>query len=69
MPKEKQMTEIHYGVFVAYGVTKFQLSADELELIADALLIVNPDTKQRKQKAQKLAASFLALSEYAETVE
>jgi hypothetical protein len=31
------MTEIHHGVFVVYGVTKFQLSAEELQLIADAL--------------------------------
>jgi hypothetical protein len=59
---------IKHGVFIKYGVTEFELSAAELQLIADALEVVNPDTDKMKRKAQQLSASFLALSEYAASV-
>jgi hypothetical protein len=59
---------IEHGVFVVYGVTKIKMSAKDLQLIADALEIVNPDTEKVERRARKLAASFLALSEYAATV-
>jgi hypothetical protein len=59
---------IKHGVFIKYGVTEFELSAAELQLMADALEVVNPDTDKMKGKAQQLCASFLALSEYAASV-
>jgi hypothetical protein len=57
-----------HGVFIKYGATKFKLSANELQLIADALEIINPDTEKQIQIARRLSASFLALSEYAQSV-
>ena len=72
MAKRKDATRkipsIKHGVFIRYGVTQFKLSASELHLIADALEIINPDTKTAIRRARKLAASFLALSEYAATI-
>ena len=58
-----------HGVFVKYGVTKFKLSANELQLISDALDIISPDTEKQIHTAHRLSAAFLALSEYAESVE
>jgi hypothetical protein len=54
-----------HGVFVKYGQTSFRLSANDLELIADALEIINPDEAEQIEQADKLARSFRALSEYA----
>ena len=56
------------GVYVVYGLSRFKLTANELQLMADALFAVNPDTDTQLRKARRLAASFLALSEYAESV-
>lgn len=58
-----------HGVFIRYGVTEIKLSANDLQLISDALDIVNPDTEKQSANARKLAVSFLVLSEYAESVE
>jgi len=57
-----------HGVFVKYGQTSFRLSANELELMADALEIINPDTEKQIEQADKLANSFRALAEYARSV-
>jgi hypothetical protein len=54
-----------HGVFVKYGKTSFRLSANDLELMADALEIVNPDEVEQIEQADKLARSFRALSDYA----
>jgi hypothetical protein len=61
-------TKIKHGVFIQYGVTSFKLTARDLQLIADALEIVRPDSSRAVKQACKLSASFLALSEYAATV-
>jgi hypothetical protein len=58
-----------HGVFVKYGKTSFRLSANELELMADALEIVNPDEAEQIERADKLAKSFRALSDYAKWTE
>jgi hypothetical protein len=58
-----------HGVFVKYGQTSFRLSANDLELMADALEIINPDDMEQIAQADKLAASFRALSEYARSVQ
>jgi hypothetical protein len=58
-----------HGVHITYGKTSFRLSANELELMADALEIVNPDNAEQIEQADKLARSFRALSEYAKWVE
>jgi hypothetical protein len=63
------MPKTQHGVYLVYGKTKIKLSANDLELIADALDIVSPDTDEQRQNAFKLHMSFLALSEYAESVE
>jgi hypothetical protein len=56
------------GVFVSYGKTKFKLHAEELQLMADALEIVNPDSTKMQLLARKLSASFSALAEYAKSL-
>src|SRR6266567_2995564 len=57
-----------HGVYLTYGVTSVKLTASDLELIADALDVVRPDTDKARQRAHTLFCSFLALSEYAATV-
>ena len=57
-----------HGVFIKYGVTEIQLTANDLRLIGDALDIINPDTEKQRTRAYNLALSFWALSEYAESV-
>lgn len=59
---------VKHGVYIAYGVTSVKMSASDLQLIADALDVVSPDTDKARQRAHVLQCSFLALSEYAETV-
>jgi hypothetical protein len=56
------------GVFIKYGKTQFKLSAKDLQLIADALAIINPDSTPQENKARKLSAAFAALSEYEESI-
>ena len=58
MPKHKVQIKIKYR---AMSIT---LTPNALQLIADALEIVNPDTEEQTIKARDLAASFRALSEY-----
>jgi hypothetical protein len=58
-----------HGVFVKYGPTSFRLSANELELMADALEIINPEDAELIEQADKLSRSFRALSGYAKWVE
>jgi hypothetical protein len=58
-----------HGVYIRYGVTEIKLTANDLQLIADALDVVNPDTDEQRQNAFNLCASFTALAEYAESVE
>lgn len=57
-----------HGVYVVYGLSHFKLTANELQLMADALDVVSPDAETQRRKAQRLAASFRALSEYAKSV-
>jgi hypothetical protein len=57
--------KVQHGVYIRYGLTEIKLSANDLELIADALDIVNPDTDKQRQRAHTLSMSFTALSEYA----
>ena len=59
---------VKHGVYLTYGVTSAKLTASDLELIADALDVVRPDTDKARQRAHTLFCSFLALSEYAATV-
>jgi hypothetical protein len=60
--------KIKHGVAIQYGVTRWNLTAKDLQLIADALDIINPDSLRVKKRARQLSAGFLALSEYAKTV-
>ena len=60
--------KIKHEVCIKYGLTEIKLTADDLQLIADALEIINPDTTRQENKARRLAASFSALSEYAASV-
>lgn len=62
------MPKTEHGVYIHYGVMKFKLTANELQLIADALEIINPDTEKQTLVARRLSSAFLALSEYAESV-
>jgi len=64
----KKEATIKHGVVVKYGVTEWKLSASDLQLIADALEIVNPDTEKAIRRARALSTGFLALSEYASSV-
>jgi hypothetical protein len=56
------------GVYVKYGETEIKLSANDLQLIADALDIINPDDTRQENRARKLSLSFTALSEYADSL-
>ena len=56
---------VKHGVFIRYGVTEIELSKNELQLMADALDSINPDNDKQEKVARKLAASFLALGDYA----
>ena len=58
MPKHQVQIKIKHR---AMSIT---LTPNALQLIADALEIVNPDTEEQTIKARDLAASFRALSEY-----
>jgi hypothetical protein len=58
-----------HGVYVQYGQTSFKLSALELNIISDALEIINPDETERVKIARKLSSAFLALSQYARSVQ
>lgn len=62
MPKTK------HGVYLKYGQTEVKLAASDLQLIADALEIIDPIDKKDDARACKLLAWFLALSEYAKSV-
>jgi hypothetical protein len=62
------MPKTVHGVYLVYGKVKIKLKAADLQLMSDALEIVNPDTEKQTGIARKWAASFLALSEYAESV-
>ena len=57
-----------HGVYIQYGVTSFKLNANQLQLISDALSIINPDTEKQEKQARKLSAAFLGLSGYAASV-
>jgi hypothetical protein len=62
------MPKTQHGVYLVYGKTKIKLKPNDLQLIADALEIVNPDTEKQTRNARNWSAAFLALSEYAESV-
>ena len=57
-----------HGVLIKYGQTEYKLSSKDLQLISDALEIVNPDSAGVEKRARALSAAFLALSEYAASV-
>ena len=60
--------KVKHGVTIQYGVTKYKLSAKDLQLIADALEIINPDSRRVEKRARQLSLAFSALSEYAASV-
>lgn len=60
--------KVKHGVAIKYGITEYKLSAKDLQLISDALEIINPDSKRVEKRARRLSAAFLALSEYALTL-
>lgn len=62
------MKKAKHGVVVQYGETAFKLSADDLQLIADALCVVNPDSDKATRRARHMALAFESLSEYAESL-
>lgn len=53
------------GVYLKHRAIEIELSKDDLQLIADALEAINPDSDAAERKARQLAASFQMLSEYA----
>ena len=57
-----------HGVFIKYGKTQFKLSANDLQLISDALAIINPDSTPQENRARRLSAAFAALSEYEKSI-
>lgn len=63
MPKREVHVKLHHR---AMSIT---LTPNALQLIADALEIVNPDTEEQTIIARDLATSFRALSEYVRSTE
>lgn len=55
-------------IFVEYQGCRRELSADDLQLISDALQIIAPDSKKAQQRADELALDFEILAELAEEV-
>jgi hypothetical protein len=51
-----------------YGAISIKLSASDLQLFADALGIINPDSRMQIVNASNWSAAFAALSEYAKSV-
>ena len=62
------MPKTVHGVYLVYGKTKIKLKASDLELFADALEIINPDSEKQIVNARNWSAAFTALSEYAMSV-
>jgi len=60
--------KVKHGVFLVYGKQKIKLKAKDLEMITNALEIINPDTEKARLRAFRLFNSFAALTEYAESV-
>ena len=58
MPKHQVQIKIKHRAM------EIKLTVNSLQLISDALEIVNPDTEEQTIKARDLAASFRALFEY-----
>jgi hypothetical protein len=57
-----------HGVYLVYGAISIKLSASDLQLFADALGIINPDSRMQIVNASNWSAAFAALSEYAKSV-
>jgi hypothetical protein len=68
-PGWKTPKKVKHGVLVSYGLTRFKLSAMQLQLIADALEIINPDSPRAIDVARNMSRAFAALAEYAKSVE
>ena len=62
------MPKTIHGVYLVYGKTKIKVSHQDLQLISDALEIVNPDTDKQTLNARNWSRAFEALSEYAKSV-
>ena len=62
------MKKKDHSVVLSYGITKIRLKAKDLQLFADALEVINPDTEKQEKNARNWAAAFSALAEYAVSV-
>ncbi len=62
------MPKTVYAVYLVYGKTKIKVSHQDLQLFADALGIINPDSHKQIVNASNWSAAFAALSEYAKSV-
>lgn len=57
-----------HGVAIQYGKSAYKLTASDLQLIADALESVNPDSSKLEKRARVMSSAFQALAEYAKTI-
>ena len=57
-----------HGVYVTYGKSGFKLTTNQVQLIADALAIIEPDSQRQENDARKMQSAFEALAEYAASV-
>lgn len=57
------------NVVIKYGRIEISLSSSDLQLIADALDILSPDSDEASDRAHTLCASFTALAEYQKSIE
>jgi hypothetical protein len=55
-------------VVLKYGKTEMKLTASDLQLISDALGIINPDSTKAANRAISLSNAFSALSEYQDSL-
>jgi sulfur relay (sulfurtransferase) DsrF/TusC family protein len=62
------MPKTVHGVYLVFGKTKIKLKPKDLQLFADALEIVNPDTVPQTINARNWSSAFSALSEYGKSV-
>ena len=63
------MSKREVCIKVKHRAMSITLTPNALQLIADALEIVNPDSEEEINLAKDLAASFRALSEYIKPAE
>jgi hypothetical protein len=57
------------NVNLTYGKTSVKLSSSDLQLIADALDVLSPDTDESADRAHQLCATFAALADYQKSIE